>query len=116
MPSRYRNRIATASLLLIGLLPVHADDKPKFLIPDYTLSPDHRYGVTVPIFEFPEDEKNEPTNKVVEAHTKRVLATIHASTGYVERLNFHETLPARWSRDNSLLVWEVEASGVRMPS
>ena len=100
-------------VLAVILLPtlvsaLAADTKAKFLIPDYTQSPDGRYGVTVPIFDLIQDDKAKPTNNLVEIRTGRVLAVIHADTGYDRALNFHETLPSRWSQDGSLLLWEVE--------
>ena len=103
-PCRYR---ALALLLFATFAPIHSEEKPKFSIPDKTLSPDRRYGVTVPIFAVTKDDEPEPTNNVVEVRTGHRLAVIHADTGYDRPLNHHETLPARWSSDSSLLLWEV---------
>jgi len=81
----------------------------SFSIPTSTLSPDHLYGVTVPIFDVNRsDIMNDSQNQVVEVATGRILAVIHGLTGYNRSLNFRETLPARWSPDGSILVWEVD--------
>ena len=73
-----------------------------YKILDITLSPDHRYGVTVPDLDTPN-----PQNSLVEVATGRVLAVIDADTGY-ERANHNEVLPSRWAKDDSLLLWEVD--------
>ena len=68
-----------------------------------TLSPDHRYGVTVPDLNTPN-----PQNSLVEVETGRVLAVIQANTGY-ESANHNSVLPSRWAQDDSLLLWEVDS-------
>ena len=73
-----------------------------YTIPDITLSPDHRYGVTVPGLDSPN-----PHNSLIETKTGRVLAEIQATTGY-EKANHINLLPSRWTRDNSYLLWEVD--------
>jgi hypothetical protein len=73
-----------------------------YKILDITLSPDHRYGVTVPDIDTPN-----PQNSLVDIATGRVLAVIQADTGY-ESANHNAVLPARWTKDDSLLLWEVE--------
>jgi hypothetical protein len=73
-----------------------------YTIPDITLSPDHRYGVTVPGLDTPN-----PHNSLIEIKTGRVLAVIQADTGY-ERANHISLVPSRWAKDNSFLLWEVE--------
>ena len=73
-----------------------------YTIPDSTLSPDHRYGVTVPSL-----DTDNPQNKLVEVKTGRVLAVIQADTGY-EHANHVDLLPSRWSSDGSFLLWEVD--------
>jgi hypothetical protein len=73
-----------------------------YTIPDITLSPDHRYGVTVPGLDTPN-----PHNSLIEIKTGRVLTEIQADTGY-ERANHMELLPSRWAKDNSFLLWEVD--------
>jgi hypothetical protein len=73
-----------------------------YKILDITLSPDHRYGVTVPDLNTPN-----PQNSLVEVETGRVLAVIAADVGY-ESANHNSVLPARWAKDDSLLLWEVD--------
>lgn len=96
-----------AMLLVVAAYASAAEPEATFLIPDYTHSPDGRYGVTVPIFAAVKDDETEPTNNLVEIRTGRVLAVIHADPGYDRALNYHETLPSRWSPDGSLVLWEV---------
>lgn len=100
--------LAIAAVFSASLASLRSDARhAKFLIPDYTLSPGHRFGVTVPYFDAEEGDRVEPANKLVEVRTGRVLAVIHAETGYDRALNHRETLPSRWSAHGSLLVWEV---------
>src|SRR5215469_18392598 len=74
-----------------------------YTILDITLSPDHRYGVTVPDLNTPN-----PQNSLVEVETGRVLTVIQANTGY-ESANYNSVLPSRWAQDDSLLLWEVDS-------
>ena len=78
-----------------------------YTIPAYTLSPNHRYGVTVPQWEH-SDEIDNPRNKVVEVKTGRVLAVIHTETGWDHSGHYVSVLPSRWSPDGSLLLWHVD--------
>ena len=73
-----------------------------YTILDITLSPDHRYGVTVPDLNTPN-----PQNSLVEVETGRVLALIQGNTGY-ESANHNSVLPSRFAQDDSLLLWEVD--------
>jgi hypothetical protein len=73
-----------------------------YKILDITLSPDHRYGVTVPDLDTPN-----PHNSLVEVETGRVLAVIEADIGY-EAANHNSVAPARWAKDDSLLLWRVD--------
>ena len=89
---------------------VSGEGIPKgFIVMESSHSPDHRYGVTVPVFdlEHPENGPADLRNGLVELKTGRVLAKIQAEEGYDRLLNFRETLPARWSADSALLVWTV---------
>jgi hypothetical protein len=85
--------------------------RPGYSIPDVTLSPDHRFGVTVPQLDyFESDLKNsdDPCNSVVEVKTGKVVGVIKADTGW-DHMNHGEVLPTRWSPDESLLLWEVSS-------
>jgi len=73
-----------------------------YTIPDVTLSPDHRYGVTVPGLNTPNAH-----NSLVEIQTGLVLAEIKADVGY-EQSNHISLLPSRWTKDNSFVLWEVD--------
>jgi hypothetical protein len=80
-----------------------------YITPTFTFSPDHRYGVMIPVFHFEAvEEPDHRMNKVVELRTGRVVAIIHADPpGYGRALNFHETAPPLWSPDSSVLLWKV---------
>jgi hypothetical protein len=75
----------------------------KILVPDGTLSPDGRYGVTVPVFDF----DTEAENAVIEVRTHRVLAVIHGPIGYDRSVGHRSEPVANWSHDGSLLLWTV---------
>jgi hypothetical protein len=80
-----------------------------YVTPDFTFSPDHRYGVTIPVFHIDAAEQPDArTNQVVELSSHRVVTVIRQrSPGYDRALNFHETVPSRWSADSTLLLWKV---------
>jgi hypothetical protein len=74
-----------------------------YILPDNTLSPDHRYGVLMPIF----DPNNSQSwkyvkNSVIEVGTGRVVTEIAADVEFDRRL-----LPSRWSADSTVLCWEI---------
>src|SRR5262245_15682380 len=79
----------------------------NFIVPKSSVSPDGRYGVLAPADwdHFADDGK--PQNKVVEMQSGRVLASINAETGLM-RMNHGGILPARWSANNSYLIWTVD--------
>jgi hypothetical protein len=98
-------RLITGSFVMAGCalgqnIPV------DYKIPDFTLSPNHRYGLTVPEAEHYYEIDN-PRNEVVEVKTGRVLTVIQAYTGW-DHANWNEVLPSRWSPDGSLLLWEAD--------
>lgn len=76
--------------------------------PRSTFSPNRRYGVSVPIFQMSGDDGEEERNKVVDVRTGRVVAVIHADPGYDRALNHRQVGFARWSEDESVLLWEVD--------
>lgn len=58
---------------------VAAQNIPKgFVVPKCTLSPDGRYGVTVPIL-FQHEDSEDPKNSVIELKTGKVIAVIDTS-------------------------------------
>ena len=98
--------------VLIFLIVVTANANRKFAIasagvPHYTLSPNHRYGVTVPHYEdYHEDPDSK--NELLDLSTSRVLTTIHQTyPAYDRNLNHHGMAEPRWARDSSILIWEV---------
>jgi hypothetical protein len=71
-------------------------------IPDYTLSPNHKYGVTVP-----SEDGDETQNRLVEVQTKKTIAVIQGDTQF-SHMAWDDGTPPRWSIDSSLLLWRVE--------
>jgi hypothetical protein len=80
-----------------------ADVVSTISVPDNTLSPDKRFGVTVP---FSDVAGVFEENNLVEMKSKRVLGPINISTAY-GRVNNSEILPAWWSSDDSYVLWQV---------
>ena len=76
-----------------------------YQIPDDSISPDHRFGVSVPMREGPAEETAK--NSVIELQSGRTVAAINAYTGW-DHANHDEPLPSRWSKDSSILVWSVD--------
>jgi hypothetical protein len=103
--------IRFAQLITIGLLTsvtAAAQNIPKgFVVPECTVSPDGRYGVTVPILDQHEDSEN-PKNNVIELKTGRTIAVIQTKFTGWNRQNHGGVFPCRWSNDGSLLLWEVD--------
>jgi hypothetical protein len=98
----------TAAFFSAAVCALAANPNTDYITPPFTFSPDHRYGVMVPVWhdegaQAPDDR----LNKVVELATNRVVAVIHADPGYNRALNFHETAPPHWSADSSVLLWKV---------
>jgi hypothetical protein len=85
-----------------------AQQIPKgFVVPNCSLSPDKRLGVTVPIL----DEHNESEgvkNSVIDLTTGKIIAVIKTPWIGWTRMNHGGVLPCRWSPDGSLLVWTVD--------
>jgi hypothetical protein len=102
-------RIARSAVLvsLTTCINAAAQNIPQgFVVPKCTLSPDGRYGVTVPIFDKRNDIKD-PRNSVIDLKTGKVIAIIKTNTTGWTRMGHGGVLPCRWSRDGSLLLWEV---------
>jgi hypothetical protein len=75
-------------------------------IPDFTSSPDHRYGVTVPQNDSEVDNQN-AQNELIELKTGHVLAAIKGDTGW-DHGGWAVALPSRWSQDGTFLLWHVD--------
>jgi hypothetical protein len=86
---------------------------PGFYVPKFTLSPDGRYGVLVPLRAWldslPENKPGIPPNqnRVIDVRSGRVVGVINAETGLVHA-NHMDLEPLRWSPDGSLLLWVVD--------
>ena len=97
--------ILFSASVLATAAPLNTD----YITPPFTFSPDHRYGVMIPVFHMDAAQQpDERENKVVDLHTNQVVAVIHGEPGYDRRLNFHETAPPLWSADSSVLLWKVD--------
>lgn len=85
------------------------------LIMETSLSPNQSYGVRVPVFSSFSGSDSAETegsdNELIEMKAGRVLGSLDVGedwrAGLNRALNYHEILPARWSDDSSLLIWEV---------
>jgi len=107
-----RSNLIVAAFLVSAAGALAQEKAIKSSIPESTCSPDRRYGVTVPSMDDAialgdDAPAKEPPNKLVEQKTGRVVAVIKADTGW-DRMNHGGVLPARWSPDGSLLLWEVD--------
>ncbi len=90
-----------------------AQNIPKgFVVPKCTISPDGRYGVTVPVLDQHEDSEN-PKNSVVELKSGKTVAVIKARWTGWNLMGHGGVLPGRWSPDGSLLLWEVDGKWFR---
>jgi hypothetical protein len=108
--SRFPAYFATVAIALLASCASLRSTKKegKFLIPNETLSPDGRYGVTVPVVDLDtSDNEPEPKNTLIQMRTRRVLTVINAETGFNRALNWRSEPIANWSRDGSLLLWTV---------
>src|SRR4051812_41378597 len=74
-----------------------------YQVPAESISSDQRLGVTVPITSA---EPKDARNRVIDLKTGEVVATLKGETGWT-RHNHGGVLPARWGKDNSILVWAV---------
>jgi hypothetical protein len=100
--------IVCVAVFFAALTPSHgAEKKEEPVVPDYTRSPDGRYGVTVPIWDDMSADAD-ATNTLIEIRTGRALAAIQGVPGYNRALNYRVIRPPRWSADSSLLLWEVD--------
>jgi len=80
-----------------------------YITPPATFSPDHHFGVMIPVFHIEiAEQPDHRRNEVVDLQTGGVIAIIHAEPpGYDRALNHHEAPVARWSSDSSLLLWKI---------
>ncbi len=108
-----QRNVVIAILLSVPVLATAATLNTDYITPPFTFSPDHEYGVMIPVFHIEAaQEPDERKNKVVDLRTNRVVAVIHGEPGYDQRLNFHETVPPLWSADSSVLLWKVNGKWI----
>ena len=100
---------STAALFSAAVQALAGNPNTDYITPSSTFSPDHRYGVTIPVFHIEAaQEPDDRMNKVVELRTGNLVAVLHADPpGYDRALNHHEAPVARWSPDSSVLLWEI---------
>ena len=74
-------------------------------IPESTISPDGRYGVSILVAADQDGSRAWPPrgNELVQLEPLRVLATIEA--GYERNSPGHERITSRWTKDSSGLLW-----------
>jgi hypothetical protein len=78
-----------------------------YIIVPSSVSPDKRYGVSAfdnTLNEIPAEIEH---NKLINLQTGRIVGEIRASPAMIH-MPHGGILPARWSSDGSLLLWEVE--------
>jgi hypothetical protein len=104
-----QRRMIVAASCSASILTIAAGVNSDYITPPSTFSPDHRFGVTVPVFHIEAaQEPDDRMNKVVELRTGNLVAVLHADRpGYDRALNHHEAPVARWSPDSSVLLWEI---------
>ena len=103
-----QRNVVIAILLSASVLAIAATLNTDYITPPFTFSPNHRYGVVIPVFHIEAaQEPDERMNKVVELPTHQIVAVIHDEPGYDRALNFHGTAPPLWSGDSSVLLWKV---------
>jgi hypothetical protein len=107
LATRNTGLLATAAIFSAAVAATAANPNNDYITPRLTFSPDHRYGVMLPVFHIDSDDPDSRVNKVVNLASGHVVALIHAVPGYDRALNFHETAPPLWSADSSILLWKV---------
>jgi hypothetical protein len=96
--------VIMAAFCCVAFLTIAAGVNTDYITLPFTFSPDHRYGVMVPVFHIESDDPDDRMNKVVELRTHRIVAVIHGEPSYDR-----ETAPPLWSADSSVLLWKVQS-------
>jgi hypothetical protein len=98
-----------AALFSVAMTAVDGGVNTDYITPPSTFSPDHHYGVTIPVFHIETAERpDHRKNKVVDLRSGDVIAVLHADPpGYDRALNHHEAPVPRWSSDSSILLWTI---------
>jgi hypothetical protein len=100
----------TTFALLAGVVfcsAVEADIGPNAPISSNTISPNKRYGVTIPQGSAADQGSIAKQNDLIELSDNRVLGRINADTAFAHMNNL-EILPGWWSSDDSYLLWQVK--------
>jgi hypothetical protein len=102
----------TFSLSIAASLAVDPPATPKMpkghIVAEGSHSPDQQYAVTAcDNSEMKEPPEGMDANRVIELKTGRVVAVLTGEPALV-RMNHGDIMPARWSADSSVLLWEVD--------
>ena len=101
------NRVEPKANVTI-LTPAQTAIPAGYILPTNTISPNRRYGVLVPILDYqPPRRTDRVKNSIIDIKTGRIVADIQADVGFNHPINYHEILAPRWSRDSSLLLWQI---------
>lgn len=76
-----------------------------YTMPATTISPDGRYGITVPSLA---DAITDPKNEVIEIKTGRIVGAIPKEYAAFDRMNHGGIVPACWTGDDSMFLWQVD--------
>jgi hypothetical protein len=110
IPNQRDTAVATLAVLFSAVMTALAGGvNNDYITSPSTFSPDHRYGVTIPVFHIETAEQvDHRKNKVVDLRSGDVIAILHADPpGYDRALNHHEAPVPRWSSDSSILLWKI---------
>jgi|GEM_PF-1935855 len=95
------------TLVLSSFSGANGQTLPKgWFIPDNTLSPDHKYGVTA----FDNTDNDAPDgakSQIIEVKTGHLLGAVQADLA-MKNMNHDEIVPTRWTEDDSTLLWQVD--------
>jgi hypothetical protein len=99
-----------AALCSAVIIAMGADVNSDYVTPASTFSPNHHYGVTIPVFHIEAAEQpDHRKNRVVDLRPGDLIAILQADPpGYDRALNHHEAPSPRWSSDSSALLWKIE--------
>jgi len=78
-----------------------------YIIVPSSISPNQQYGVSAFDDTVNPIPLNIEDNKVIDLQTGQTIGVIHAAVG-MTHMNRGGILPARWSSDSSLVLWEIE--------
>lgn len=101
---------STAALFSAAVQALAGNPNTDYITPASTFSPNHHYGVTIPVFHIEAAEQpDHRKNRVVDPRTGDVIAVLEADRpGYDRALNHHEAPSPRWSSDSSVLLWKID--------